>query len=211
MKSALALLLVAFAVSAYASPLKVELQKLGDAMPSQAKPLRRYTSGGSGVSPTAAPTTAPAPEVGSKSISQPVTLSITAAQYTGNTKALYEQGYGSALGIFDATSGQYQTGCSVTSTVARRSAQVTYTAQVSAALAVAAEAVANNMVSDPSLLVAGMTAVKAGNTATYGFVSVPTASDLTVTAPQVTTASSASSVAASWCVAAGVALLALRH
>lgn len=207
MKSALALLLVAFAVSAYASPLKVELQKLGENLPSQAKPLRRYTSGGSGVSPTPAP----APEVGSKSISQVVTLSITAAQYTGTTKALYEQGYGSALGIFNAVSGAYETGCSVTSTVARRTASVTYSAQVSAALAVAAESVSTSMASDPSLLVAGMTAVQAGNTATYGSVAVPAASDLTVAAPTVTTASSASSVTASWCVAAGVALLALRH
>lgn len=208
MKSALALLLVAFAVSAYASPLKVELQKMSENLPSQAKPLRRYTSGASGVSPTAAPT---APEVGSKSISQAVTLSITSAQYTGSTKALYEQGYGNALGIFDAVAGTYATGCSVSSVVSRRSVRVTYTAQVSAANAAAAETAATNMASDSSLLVTGITAVKAGNTATYGAIPVPTASDLTVDSPVVSTVSSASSVTASWCVAAGVALLALRH
>jgi len=195
MKSALALLLVAFAVSAYASPLKA------------AQPLRRYTSGGSGVSPTPAPTV----EIGSKSITQVVTLAITAAEYTGTTKALYEQGYGKALGIFDTTTGQFTTGCSVTSTVARRSASVTYSAQVSAALADAAETTAAAMSADPALLVTGMRQVQDANTATYSGVTLPVVGDLTVADPTVTTASSAASVTASWCVAAGVALLALRH
>lgn len=205
MKSALALLLFTFAVSAYASPLKAQLAQLDEN--SQAKPLRRYTSGGSGVSPTPTPTV----EIGSKSITQVVGLSITVAQYVGNTKALYEQGYGKALGIFDTTTGQYTTGCGVSSTVSRRSANVAYTAQVSAALATAAETQSRAMVSNPGLLSQGMTDVKTSNAATYGFVTVPAASDLAVNPPTVTTASSAASVTASWCVAAGVALLALRH
>merc|ERR1712072_829518 len=65
-----------------------------------------------------------------KTITQAVTLSITSAQYSGNYKTLMETAYGIALSIYDTSASPpaFFTGCSVTSTAARRSAVVTFAA-----------------------------------------------------------------------------------
>merc|ERR1719498_177837 len=74
------------------------------------------------------------------SITQVAVLSITAAEYTGNIKTLMETAYGIGIGIYEQTGGTwgYATGCSVSSSAARRSARVTFVATVSATKSAAA-------------------------------------------------------------------------
>merc|ERR1711988_955690 len=96
-------------------------------------PSMRYSSAGaSGTASGAASGAASGTTTtGAVSVTQVVTLSISASQYTGNMKTLMETAYGMALGIYDTANSGYFTGCSVTSSATRRSASVTFVAQVS--------------------------------------------------------------------------------
>jgi len=100
----------------------------------------RYSSGSGS---TGSGTTTPEAKV----ITQVITLSVSAAQYTGNLKTVCETAYGIVLEIYDnsATPPAWHTGCSVSSSAARRSAQVTMIAQVSAAKAATADTKATQL------------------------------------------------------------------
>merc|ERR1711934_168168 len=184
-----------------------------DAAPVETIPLRRYSSGsgtaGSGVAPSPPATPPPA-----KKFTQPITVPLTAAQYTGAQKTVYERGYGFALGIFDTTTNTYKTGCSVSSAVkSRRAVKVEFTATAAGAYAAAAETQTAAIAATPATFAQAVATAKTADTALAN-VTVPAAdgSDLTVEAAKVEVISSgASSIAASGCLAVGLAILALRH
>merc|ERR1711988_531005 len=82
---------------------------LGLVVLAAAASAQTYASSSSYTSGYASATTS-----GAVTITQQVTLSITAAQYTGNTKTLMETAYGIALGIYTTTgTAGFKTGCSV--------------------------------------------------------------------------------------------------
>lgn len=118
---------------------------------------------------------------GAQKVVQVVTASsLTAAEYTGNTKKAYELGYGTALGIVTIEDGAatYKTGCLVTSTGARRSLQIEFTAVVPANSPVASV--------DSTSLASGITQVTVGDTSISG-VDAPASSQLMLTAATVAT------------------------
>merc|ERR1711934_1167974 len=85
-----------------------------------------------------------------KTISQVITLSdsTTAADYnsaSSDVAKTYNAGYGVSLGIFDTNTGTYSSGCTVTSSAARRGVSVTMKASVSAALASSATLKASSL------------------------------------------------------------------
>merc|ERR1711988_1934632 len=86
---------------------------------------------GSGATPAATPTPVPAAPTTASVITQAVTFSITAAQFSTVQTSL-NQGYGRYLGIY--VSNAYVTGASVSSTApsSRRALAVTFTANVPA-------------------------------------------------------------------------------
>jgi len=184
-----------------------------DAAPVETIPLRRYSSGsgtaGSGVAPPPPPATPPP----AKKFTQPITVPLTAAQYTGVQKTVYERGYGVALGIFDTTTNQYKQGCSVSSAVkSRRSVKVEFTATAAGNYAAAAETATTTIKNNPATLATAVANAKTAGGATFANVTVPAANQLTVEAATVEVVSSgASSIAASGCLAVGLAILALRH
>jgi len=184
-----------------------------DAAPVETIPLRRYSSG-SGTASGVAPSP-PAPTPPAKKFTQPITVPLTAAQYTGVQKTVYERGYGVALGIFDTTTNQYKTGCSVSSAVkSRRSVKVEFTATAAGAYAAAAETQTAAIAATPATFAQAVNTAKTAGGATFANVTVPAqdGSDLTIEAAKVEVISSgASSIAASGCLAVGLAILALRH
>merc|ERR1711990_296084 len=182
-----------------------------DAAPVETIPLRRYSSGSStasGVAPSP-----PAPTPPAKKFTQPITVPLTAAQYTGVQKTVYERGYGVALGIFDTTTNQYKQGCSVSSAVkSRRSVKVEFTATAAGNYAAAAETATTTIKNNPATLATAVANAKTAGGATFANVTVPAANQLTVEAAAVEVVSSgAYSIAASGCLAVGLAILALRH
>merc|ERR1712054_101707 len=103
---------------------------LGLVVLAAAASAQTYASSSSYTSGDASATTS-----GAVTITQQVTLSITAAQYTGNVKTVMETAYGIALGIYTTTgTAGFKTGCSVSSSAARRSATVTFVATAKTAL-----------------------------------------------------------------------------
>jgi len=182
-----------------------------DAAPVETIPLRRYSSGSStasGVAPSP-----PAPTPPAKKFTQPITVPLTAAQYTGVQKTVYERGYGKALGIFDTTTNEYKTGCSVSSAVkSRRSVKVEFTATAAGLYAADAETATTTIQNNPATFAQAVSDAKTAGGATFANVTVPAASELTIEAAKVEVISSgASSIAASGCLAVGLAILALRH
>jgi len=121
---------------------------------------------------------------GAVSVTQVVTLSISASQYTGNMKTLMETAYGMALGIYDTANSAYFTGCSVTSSAARRSASVTFVAQVSSTKSAAAQASANALT--PTSLNAAVLLAKAALGSAYSSLTVSVTG---VAAPQIASSS----------------------
>merc|ERR1712159_264054 len=184
-----------------------------DAAPVETIPLRRYSSG-SGTASGVAPSP-PAPTPPAKKFTQPITVPLTAAQYTGVQKTVYERGYGVALGIFNTTTKQYEQGCSVSSAVkSRRAVKVEFTARVAGEYSANAEAQTTAIQNNPATLAQAVSDAKTAGGATFANVTVPMpdGSDLTVEAAKVEVISSgASSIAASGCLAVGLAILALRH
>merc|ERR1711988_1436157 len=126
-----------------------------------------------------------------KTITQVLVLSVTAAQYTGNIKTVVETAYGIGLGIYDTSASPpaYFTGCSVTSTAARRSARVTMTAEVSAAKSDAATSAATGMTT--TAMATHIAAAKTALGSAYASVTVTVTG---VEAPTITNASSTSGV-----------------
>merc|ERR1712159_48584 len=122
-----------------------------------------------------------------RQITQVLTLSVTAAQYTGNTKTLAETAYGIGIGIYDTANSAYFTGCSVTSTAARRSAVVTFVAVASATKSAAAETAANGLT--PTLMAGHITAAKTALGSAYSSISL---SVTNVASPSFANASSTS-------------------
>jgi len=121
---------------------------------------------------------------GAVSVTQVVTLSISASQYTGNMKTLMETAYGMALGIYDTANSGYFTGCSVTSSATRRSASVTFVAQVSSTKSAAAQASANALT--PTSLNAAVLLAKAALGSAYSSLTVSVTG---VAAPQIASSS----------------------
>merc|ERR1711998_44465 len=128
--------------------------------------------------PTPSPTT-PAPTdaaTSAKTITQAVTFNIDVSAYTGNTKLLYERGYGKELGIYDTTTLQFQDGCGVDSSAvtARRATTVTFVATASATYAANAEAQATALVSDTSSLQTAITETKTALGGDFASIATPT-------------------------------------
>merc|ERR1711918_73273 len=164
---------------------------------------RSYSSGSgaaSGSNTGGAPTPAPTPaatEAGGAQIVQVVTMS---SPFTTSDIATYSAspyaaavnfGYGKSIGIVDssATVTAYKTGCSVSSAavLARRAdLSITFTAIVSASIAAAATTASQSL--DHTALNTAISTVianlKQSNAATYGSLTVPTAS--AVATPTVT-------------------------
>lgn len=86
--------------------------------------------------------------------------SLIATDWTGDVKQVYEKGFGATLGIYNTTTDAYSAGCSVTSTMSRRTAAVSYAAIVTAEKAGDAETKAQALQNQPELLVAGITSAK---------------------------------------------------
>jgi hypothetical protein len=109
---------------------------------------------------------------GSVTITQTVVLSISAAQYTGNIKTLMETAYGIGLGIYEQTNNvwAWATGCSVTSSAARRSARVTFVATVSATKSASAQSSASTL--NAATLNNHVTAAKAALGSAYSGITV---------------------------------------
>jgi len=115
-------------------------------------------------------------------IRQDVTVSsITAAQYTGDVKAVYEVAYAVALGVYDTGGKSYRAGNSVTSSAVsasrRAGATISYTASVTHSYVTAANTAATTLVTNPAALISG---VATANTALSKSVAAPLASDFTV-------------------------------
>merc|ERR1711988_1802081 len=158
-----------------------------------------------------------------------------AAAYTGAVKTLFERGYASMIGVCTNTAcSSLKTGASVSSqgsdTAFRRgTVYVQFTATVAPADSSAARTAANAFTSTAgqTAFVDGMTAIKAADATTFAAVTVPTAAQVTGLAPTVTVAaaagggggnstttnsfSGAASERASWFLAVGLAVLALRQ
>merc|ERR1712054_325666 len=101
---------------------------LGLVVLAAAASAQTYASSSSYTSGYASATTS-----GAVTITQQVTLSITAAQYTGNVKTVMETAYGIALGIYTTTgTAGFKTGCSVSSSAARLTTTVLNNAVASA-------------------------------------------------------------------------------
>jgi hypothetical protein len=177
------------------------------------------TSGGTPSTPSPTTTTT------TTSIVQVATFTHLAgpSAYTGTTKQLYEKGYGNMLGLCaNNACSSYKTGCGVASQASatafarRATVYVQFTATAHANQAAAAQTAANTFASGTAgkdAFIAAMNTVKA-NDAALAAVTVPTAAQITgVAAPTVTVQSDsgAASVGASWCVALGLAVLAMRQ
>merc|ERR1719440_116341 len=106
-----------------------------------------------------------------------------------NTKQVYEKGFGATLGIYDTATDTYSTGCSVTSTVSRRTASVSYSAIVTAEKASDAETNAQALQSQPELLVAGIMRAKAATGKESVSVPGAGAAAVSVQAPTIQTGS----------------------
>jgi len=156
--------------------------------------------------PTAAPTVratnvgeTPAPTSSPKRIEQSVTLTTVSITEFNNpaVKEVYEVAYGLTLGIYDATTQAYKTGCSVASTAAanrRAGITVSYAATVSHAETTAAESASTALASNPAAFTnqvsAAQTHVAATSThdtSALSTMTVPTASDVQAAAPVVIT------------------------
>jgi len=129
-------------------------------------------------------------------ISQSLTvLTITAAAYTTAMQSVYNQAYGSTLGLYTANT--WATGTTVFSTAAstRRSAVITFTAKVIGtnaatvtALGDTATAAATAMQTNAATFVANLNTANQGcSGGCINASSVPTVSQLTVNAPTATT------------------------
>lgn len=124
---------------------------------------QKCSAGGSGSSGGAGTVSLPDRNHGhiASHITQAVTFStLTAADWTGDTKEVYEKGFGATLGIYNTTTDTYSAGCSVTSTLSRRTASVSYSAIVTADKAGDAQTNAQVLESQPELLVAGIASAK---------------------------------------------------
>jgi hypothetical protein len=116
-----------------------------------------------------------------RTITQEVTVS-SMSSFSGDTKLVYEAGFGQALGIWDAYSTQsFKTGCSVTSTSFAQgsSMKITFTANVDdATLGSAAMPAASALQGTPGNLVTAITTAQSslGKSA----VSIPAAASLTI-------------------------------
>merc|ERR1719181_1437208 len=109
---------------------------------------RRYSSGYASGYASGSSSGSPSPPAGSVTMTQKVTLSITAAQYNGNMVTLMNTAYGIVLAIYvPATGGgSWRQGCSVTSAVSsRRTVVIQFTATVSPAYATTAQANSKSM------------------------------------------------------------------
>jgi len=145
--------------------------------------------------PTAAPTAVPvvptsAPTSAPTTISQEVTFGDLTA-FTGDTKLVYEAGFGTALSIYNSTTNVWKYGSSVTSSVSRRSVAVKFEATIpsangGAAAATQANAVASLMVSTPSMMRYSIIAANAGlfsGGITSTNIPAPTDSSISAAAP----------------------------
>lgn len=115
----------------------------------------------------------------STAVSKQMTFNaLSIADWSGDTKHVYEWGFGIGIGIYDVSAKAYKPGCSVTSTASRRAISVAFTAQVSAALATAATQAAT------TLTAAEMAnSIQSANTALNKTVAVPNATDIAVLTP----------------------------
>jgi len=138
--------------------------------------------------PTPLPTPSPSPPTPTPTPPTPTppsTITLTAqfsnlasaTDYTGVTKATYENGVGRNLGIVDSSTNSFLSGNSVTSSVSRRAVNVNFIATVAPAQAQAASAAAARATS--SSLVTSISAAKSANPAATS-VSVPTQTQVTV-------------------------------
>merc|ERR1711924_158886 len=152
-----------------------------------ATPLRsmRYSSGSGTASGTASAATSgasPSPTPTAKKITQTVTFSLTKSQYDADPKfkTLVEVGYGITLTIYnkDATPPAWEAGCSVTSTAARRSVQVTFVATTSAAKGAAVLTAANALTGNAATLNTNLALAKTALGADYASITVPTATNV---------------------------------
>lgn len=141
-----------------------------------------YTSGGATEAPTGAPTQAPtgaptaAPTMAhSVQLTQKITYTITAVQFTGILKDLMIKGYAKSIGCWTASQGYL---CTVTAAVARRAIEVTYTSKLPSDIAASVKT-KSATVTVASLKTA-MDDIKAADAATYGTVTVPTATNVKV-------------------------------
>lgn len=108
---------------------------------------------------------------------------------------------------------EYKQGCSVNSAVkSRRSVKVEFEAKVAGEFADTATTQTEAIRADPQKLVTAIASAKTAGGAAFANVTVPTASQLAIEEAKVEVISSgASSIAASGCLAVGLAILALRH
>lgn len=110
---------------------------------------------------------------------------LSASDWTGDTKLVYEVAYGISVAIYDETTAAFKTGCVVASQVtARRAISVTFTATVSHTHAAAASTAAQNH--DATAMAAN---IARANTALGKSIPVPAASTMTVSAPSISSPS----------------------
>lgn len=150
-------------------------------------------------------------------------IGLSAAQYTGNAKTLYERGYMKGLNLCatgNAACSAYKPGCSCNSEASdtafrRANVYLRFTTVASAAEAAAAETASTALTEagGKNTFVNAISSVKAADNATFASVVVPTAAQIgSFSTPQVTAETgAASSVTASLTLAIGLAVLALRH
>jgi len=126
--------------------------------------------------PPPPPPTPPSP--GSATVSRDMTFNkLSIADWSGDTKEVYECGFGISIGIYDEIAKAYESGCSVTSIANRRSITVAFKAQVSAALANVAKQSATTL--SAAVLASS---IQSANTALSKTVAVPSATDIEVLA-----------------------------
>jgi len=157
--------------------------------------MGKYRDGGVNLSPAKdclakkCPTTTPtatAVVTSPVQISQSVTFNgITAANWDGDAQEAYEKGFGAALGVYDADTDVYSSGCHVTSTASRRSASVAFVATVASDKASTAESNSQALATQPETLVTSITTTtsKLGKST----VTVPASGEVQVQAPTIQT------------------------
>jgi len=159
--------------------------------------------------PAAVPTPTPTPGTLKKTT---ITHDLTFASLTkweGDTKAVYEVGYGIGLGLYDESTKKWLADSSVTSKIkSRRGITVVFTATMPNSAASAAEKAAKALT--PTTMVDSIK--KAKTALNKPNVAAPTAADIKVATPKVTAVvGSASATATASLASLAFVLMALRH
>lgn len=165
------------------------------------------------VTPTPAPAPAPTPAASATSavITHDLTFAkLTNDQWEGDTKAVYEVGYGIGIGIYDETKKDWKANCKVTSKIkARRGITVEFKATVPSTLSAAAEKTSKAL--DATQMVQSIDKAKVALNKPN--VVAPKVTDIKVAKPKVTSpvVSGASAAATASFASLAVVLMALRH